>query len=206
MTLGVAALVLASAGCGGDDDDGGARSVTSASTAQDATATTLGRATGTAPEYVDAIAAVIRADEAFSAVPPQDARCAANGVVAAVGIETLHELGISPDQIREERRLPAFEGNLDEEQAQGVAGALLDCIDFGRVIGGQIATSVGQTLTEEQAQCINTRVEGDPGVRAAIASAYTGTPVEGAAPDLDVFALAAECLPYDISAPGGTGQ
>jgi hypothetical protein len=145
---------------------------------------------------------VIRADEAFRSAPAQDATCAAEGVVSAVGLETLHQLGVSPAEIRDGQELPDLVGHLDEEQAQGVVDALLRCLDFGRVIGEQLAANTGNELTDDQVQCINDRIEDDPAVRDAIVRSYTGEPPaeQDAEAPVDILAVASECLPFDVGA------
>lgn len=197
----VAALVLA--GCGGDDDS--ASSTTAPPTTTEVRATTTSRvpattaavpASGTAPEYAAAIADAIRADPGFTTVPADNAQCAAEGVVDAVGVEKLRSLGLSPAQIREQAQLPQLEGNVDEREATAVTDALLRCIDFGRVIADQLEANSPVDITDEQVACLNDRIENNPDARNAIAQAFVGN-VDTDNPGLDILALAAQCVPLD---------
>jgi hypothetical protein len=195
-------VAFALAACGGDDDS------TASSTAPpttEARATTTSRvpattaavpASGTAPEYVAAIADAIRADPGFTTVPAENAQCAAQGVVDAVGVEKLRSLGLSPAQIREQQQLPQLEGNVDEREATAVTDALLRCIDFGRVIADQLEANSPVEITDEQVACLNDRIENNPDARSAIAQTFVGT-VDTDNPGLDILALAAQCVPLD---------
>jgi hypothetical protein len=147
-------------------------------------------ATGTVSEYTAAIAETMRADPAFASIPARDAQCAAKGVVDAVGLDTLHRLGLSPARIRAQKQLPPFAGNLNDAQANALTDALLRCIDFGRVIATQIEINTSRKVTDAQVQCINAKVENNPAARKGIAAAYTGA-TKGR---VDILGLASECF------------
>ncbi len=117
----------------------------------------------------------------------------------AVGVEKLHQLGLSARTIAASKQLPNLEGHLTAAQATAVADALLDCIDFGRVIATQVEAGAanGFKATDAQVRCINDKVENNADVRTAIASAYTGAKN---APAVDILGLAASCLPADALA------
>jgi hypothetical protein len=179
---------------GGDHDGSDATKLTQARNGP--TTTESGPIGGTAAEYAEAIAIVIGAQAGFESVPKADARCAAKGVVQAIGVSRLHQLGLSPGTIRDSKQLPKLEGSLTEAQATAVANSLLDCIDFGRVIASQIeaGSNNGFKATDAQVGCINDEVENNADVRKAIASAYTGA-ID--TPSVDILSLAASCLPID---------
>ena len=188
----VGITLAACAACGGDDDNSDATKLTQAGNGP--TTTESGPIGGTARDYTDAIAVVILAQAGFESVSKTDARCAAAGVVGAVGVDKLHQLGLSAKTIANSKQLPKLEGSLTDAQATEVANALLDCIDFGRVIAGQIeaGSTTGFRATDAQIACINTKVESNAAVREAIASSYTGATN---APAVDILGLAATCLP-----------
>jgi hypothetical protein len=185
LVVGVLALAPVLGACSGDDDDDAASEP----------------ATGSAEEYVAAITAVMRADALLGSSPEKNTECAAEGVVDAVGVDTLHELGDSPEEIREQHKLPDLAGQLDDDQADGVVDALLRCLDFGRVMGQQAAAATGREVTDAQVECINKKVEGNEEVREAIARAYTG---DGGtdADTFDLDALVRECLPAETTGTG----
>jgi hypothetical protein len=193
VSVALASLV----GCSGDDDSADATKVTQAGNLP--TTTESGPIDGTARDYTDAIAVVIMAQAGFESVSKSDARCAASGVVQAVGVAKLHQLGLSARTIADSKQLPNLQGRLTDDQATAVANALLDCIDFGRVIAKQVeaGSQTGFTATDAQVRCINDKVENNPDVRKSIASAYTGATN---APAVDILALAAACLPADALA------
>jgi hypothetical protein len=185
----VGLTVAAFTGCGGDDDSADATNLTQAANLP--TTTESGRVR----DYTDAIAVVILAQAGFESVSKADARCAAGGVVRAIGVDRLHQLGLSAQTIANSKQLPKLEGSLTDAQATAVTNALLDCIDFGRVIASQIeaGSKAAFHATDAQVACINGKVENNADVRKSIASAYTGE----AAPPVDILSLAASCLPPD---------
>jgi hypothetical protein len=195
LLVGVALASLV--GCSGDDDSADATKLTQAGNLP--TTTESGPIDGSARDYTDAIAVVIMAQAGFESVSKADARCAAGGVVEAVGVTKLHQLGLSAQTIADSKQLPNLQGSLTDAQATSVANALLDCIDFGRVIANQVeaGSQSGFTATDAQVRCINDKVENNPDVRKAIASAYTGATN---APAVDILGLAAACLPADALA------
>jgi hypothetical protein len=179
--------LLFAAACSGDDDSATKTSTTSA-------------ATGTAAQYAAAIAVAIRADRGFSSVPARDARCAARAAVAAIGLDALHRLGVSPAEVRRTRKFPQLEGKLSDAQATALTDALLGCIDFGRVIADQIEANSPNhryRVTPSQVDCLNTKIEGDAQVRRAIANTYTGGRTPANQQGLDILGLAAQCVPLD---------
>jgi hypothetical protein len=151
-------------------------------------------ATGSASAYAAAIAVTIRADPGFTTVPKKDALCAGSGVVKAVGLDTLHRLGLSPQQIREQKQLPPLAGSLSQPQAIALTNALLRCINFGRVIATQLAAG-SVKVTDAQAECINDKIKNSPDARDAIAQSYTGEPGGTSKSTLSLVTLASECIP-----------
>jgi hypothetical protein len=190
VVLAAVCCLLLSA-CNGDDDSAPPSTAATTSTAVRA-------ASGTAAQYAAAIAVAIRADRGFSSVPARDARCAARAAVAAIGLGTLHRLGVSPAEVRRTRKFPRLEGELSDAQATALTDALLGCIDFGRVIADQIEANSPNhryRATQPQVDCLNTKIEGDARVRRAIANTYTGGRTPANRQGLDILGLAAQCVP-----------
>jgi len=195
-------VMLVVTSCGGDDDSASSTSTSPPTSEAHATSTITPASTssvaasGTAPEYVAAIADAIRSDPGFTTVPAENAQCAAQGVVEAVGLDKLQRLGLSPAQIRAQKQLPQLQGNVDEREATAVTDALLRCIDFGRVIADQLEASSPLDITDEQVACLNDRIENNPDARTAIAQTFVGN-TNPDKPGLDILALAAQCVPLD---------
>src|SRR4051794_14369193 len=189
----VAALVSVLAACSGGDDDRA-----SPSSAGSTSSSAPRAATGSAADYSDAIASALRAAPGFESVSASDAQCAADGAVEAIGLDVLHGVGVSPTEIRRDGRFPEIEGKVTDAQATALADALVRCIDFGRVVADQIAGLAklpDVRLSAKQLQCLNTKIEGNPEVRKAIANAYTGRTAAGGKDEPDILALAAQCIP-----------
>lgn len=106
---------------------------------------------------VEALAADLRENDAFgeATIPEEDARCAAEGVVDALGAERVEQVGYA--RADDEAEL----GALSEEEIETVARQLIRCIDgvedvlTDAVTRGLVDdTTVGLPLTDENTDCV----------------------------------------------------
>jgi hypothetical protein len=82
-------------------------------------------------EYVEALSASWSEDAELPS-PATEGPCLAEGYVDAVGVDAIEAAGVTPESIREDDDDVLDMVELDAEQADGLAGAFIDCVDLGR--------------------------------------------------------------------------
>ena len=198
-----AALLLIPAACGSNGSS--VTNVSSASSASentatgDTTAVTSGGsgASGSEKDYIDALAASIQGDESFP-VDPDQANCLATSMVKVIGVDTLTEAGVSPDDIASGDDIGTLT-SLSEKQATAMADVIFDgkCVDFGKLMTEQLSQGLGGSLTEKQVKCVADAMFGNDLFKKAVIDSMTGnTAVDVESAFGDIFSLFSKC---DIS-------
>ena len=208
-TLIGATLLLLPAACGSS-----ASSVTNVSSASSASANTAtgdttettdtteatsgsSGASGSEKDYIDALAASIQGDESFP-VDSDQATCLATAMVKVIGVDTLTEAGLSPDDIASGDDIGELT-SLSEKQATAMADVIFDgtCVDFGKLMTDQLAQGLGGSLTDTQVKCVGDAMFGNDLFREAVIDSMTGnTSVDAESAFGDIFSLFSKC---DIS-------
>ena len=204
-----AALLLIPAACGSSGS-----SVTNVSSASSASANTAtgdttdttdttevtsggSGASGSEKDYIDALAASIQGDESFP-VDPDQANCLATSMVKVIGVDTLTEAGVSPDDIASGDDIGTLT-SLSEKQATAMVDVIFDgkCVDFGKLMTEQLSQGLGGSLTEKQVKCIADAMFGNDLFKKAVIDSMTGnTAVDVESAFGDIFSLFSKC---DIS-------
>jgi hypothetical protein len=141
-----AALSLLAAACGGGGS-GDAESTTTAipSTSSSSTTTTSTPDGGARDEYVAAFAEFFGSD-APPGVTEADIACAAEGMVDAIGVDRLVELGITPDDLANATDFSDFDEQPTLDEARAIVDAIYECIDIAAVFAGFIAAELQGAL------------------------------------------------------------
>jgi hypothetical protein len=151
------AALLALASCG-DDDSGGSGGDSQSADGQ---------------EYVDAIMSTFDAEDA--GFPEEDAQCVAERTVDIVGVDTLQEAGITPEEIAAgdgEDLLADFEPT--EEQADAIVDGFFECVDFAELFVGQMTMTTDVQIDEEKLRCIGERMQSSEALRASLKASVLG--------------------------------
>jgi hypothetical protein len=144
-TLAVLLLTFAAAGCG--DDGGGAD----------------------AQPYIDALIEEFQSSDegGGAALSDDEAECAAEQTVEAIGADELEDAGIEPDDLADADDPSDLDMEISEEQARGAAEAFVDCIDS---VAELLA---GEDAPEEAVDCIDENFDEDEFVD-ALTLQYSG--------------------------------
>lgn len=158
-------LVLAAAACG---DDGGAD----------------------AQPYIDALTEEFQDPEDEGDVPlsEDEAECAAERTVEALGADELEDAGVDPDDLADASNPTDLDMEISEEQARGAAEAVVDCIES---IPELLA---GEDAQEEALDCIEDNFDEDEFVD-ALTLEYTGED-DGEAGDAFFEELSEACAEF----------
>ncbi len=147
--------------------------------------------------YIDAIAATMQADDApFDA---EQANCIATGMVDAIGVDTIEEAGVTPEEIANDEDDSQFEkvtADISEEQANDLVDVIFggECFSFGEVLASQMGED-GPDLSDDQIECIGDQfAKNETFKKAFVDSLITGEDN----PDVDaalgdIFSIFGEC-------------
>jgi hypothetical protein len=177
MALSAAGVMLLAA-CG--DDDGGS---------DDA-----GDGDGRSQEYVEAASASLREDGEFP-VDAERADCVAAAMVDVVGVDTLTDAGISPEEFGDADNLESLDVDLPDDAVDRLGNAVAECDLVGffeDVVIDGFSREVGTELSSEAAACLRDSFD-----ERALADAVARTFVDGSSEHVQepaVSALAA-CPP-----------
>lgn len=173
-TTGVAALVLALAACGGDGDGGGDRD----------SQTTEGKA------YVDAMMATYDPSMGFD---EQQGRCIAELAIDTIGVSTLKDAGITPEDMDSGDSLLA-DYQPTEAQADSLIDGMFECIDFGELMVSQMG-STDISIPDDKVKCIGQAMADSSAFRDSLKADMLG--VESTSSDTDIetaiFAIFDSC-------------
>lgn len=176
--------------CGGDDDDGSASG-------------------GQGDEYVDAVAASMSEDEE-TPLDAERANCAATAIVDVVGVDTLTDADISPDELGEADSLRSLDVELPDDVNERLGEALGQCDLAAELEGVMVASfsdEFGSELPEEAAACLRDNMDDQALVDAMAAAFVDGsgeqvqealTPAIGQCPSVATAVLLAQA-PTDLS-------
>jgi hypothetical protein len=122
-----------------------------------------------AQPYIDALTDEFQnpedADDA--GLSDDEAACAAEGTVEALGADELASAGIDPDELADANDPTELDMELSEEQARGAAEALVGCIDS---VAELLA---GEEAPDEAVECIEENFD-EEGFVDALTLEYTG--------------------------------
>ena len=164
----VAALAFVLAACG--DDGGGSDPA--------------------AQPYIDAaVASIQEEDEGGFALDDENAECIARATIEGIGVDTLEENEITPEDIADAEEFTELGLEIDEETATAIGDRLNEC-DLAAALLGSMETQLGST-TEEERACIEENLQ-DADLGNVMANAILGEESETEAAD-PVFAALAEC-------------
>jgi hypothetical protein len=148
LPISLAATALLLSACGGDDE--ASTSTVAADDAPTATSGRVGSADGR-QSLNEAFAAVLMDQQLTE--NPDEALCAANGIISTMGEDRLAELGMTADNIGE-----MSDYAFTEAEQTTMLGQLFDCID---ITGSLQQEYLGSGLTEEQAACVVEQLDVD---------------------------------------------
>lgn len=157
-----AAGVMLLAACGGDD----------------AGSDDAGNGDGRSQEYVEAVVASMREDDE-TPLHPERVDCAAAAIVDVVGVDTLTDAGISPEELAEAGNLASLDVDLPDDAGDRLGNAFAEC-DLGRieeVLIDDFTSIWGTELSSEAAGCLRDNLD-DRAVTDALASAFVDGSIE----------------------------
>ncbi len=186
---------LSLAACGGDDDN---KKSVGAETDGDAEKDSGSSGDdGLRDEYVAAIAESMQADDA--PFDDEQATCLAEGMVDAMGVDTIQDAGVTPEDIATDDTDSQFEAvakDLSEDQAVEIVDVIFggECFSFGEMLASQMGSD-GPEISDEQATCIGDAFAKNEAFKAAfVDTLLTGEDnpeVDNALSD--IFSIFAEC-------------
>lgn len=153
-------------------------------------------------EYVDAMMTSLKADDS-APFSDDEGRCLAEGMVTAVGVDTLKEAGITPADIGGDGNL-VF-GELPKEKTDALVSLFFDgkCFDFGKLIAAGMAQDPSVSLPTDKAECLGDKMSESEEFRQAFVASVTGDdsvdPFESVG---DIFQIFADCE-IDLAELGG---
>lgn len=153
-------------------------------------------------EYVDAMMSSLNADGA-APFSDDEGQCLAEGMVKAVGVDTLKEAGITPADIGGDENL-VF-GELPKEKTDKLVSLFFDgeCFDFGKLIAAGMAQDPSVSLPSDKAECLGDKMSESEEFRQAFVASVTGDdsvdPFESVG---DIFQIFADCE-IDLAELGG---
>ena len=148
-------------------------------------------------EYVAAITGSVQADG--SPFDTEQATCLAEGMVDAIGVDTIQAAGVTPEDIAapdSDSQFDTVAEDLTEEQATAVVDVIFggECFSFGELLASQMGED-GPEIDEEQASCIGDAFgENEAFKQAFVDALLTGEDnPEVAAAFGDILSIFAEC-------------
>jgi hypothetical protein len=146
-------------------------------------------------KYVAAMMASSDA-ETFSA---DEATCIAEGSVDIIGVKTLQDAGVTPDDMAnssDSDLLPGFKPT--EQQANAILDLMFGCVDFGTMFAEGMVGS-GVDLPSEKMHCVGDQLEASPAFRAFLVSTMlnpdtdTTDPSEGGGVEAAMLEIFTKC-------------
>jgi hypothetical protein len=146
--------------------------------------------------YVDAIAKTMEGDKDFP-LEDKDARCLAGRMVDAIGVDTIEEAGVTPEEIEaDDGSFDKVGANLSEEQASKLTDAIFDggCVNMGELFASSMAAG-GLNLTDEQAKCLGDEIVKNDDFKQAFADTIVSGTDDPDAADIGtaLFEIMGEC-------------
>jgi len=159
----VAATSFALGACGGDDDSSGSSSESSE----------------LAAPLIDALAVEFTADPEM-ALDATEAECFATRFVNAIGAEELIAAGLTADALDLSDDEMLADMNLNDDQANGLADALLDgeCFSSADFLLGD--PEISESMTADQATCMSEAFTASESVREVMVASFLGEEVDDA--------------------------
>ena len=159
----VAATSFTLAACGGDDDSSGSSSESSE----------------LAAPLIDALAVEFAAD-AEMGLDATEAECFATRFVNAIGAEELIAAGLTADALDLSDDEMLADMNLNDDQANGLADALLDgeCFSSADFLLGD--PEISESMTDDQATCMSEAFTASESVREVMVASFLGEEVDDA--------------------------
>jgi hypothetical protein len=182
--MAAAAGVVLLGACGGDDDDGG--SATSATSDE-------GEA------YVDAIATSMREDGEVP-LDAERADCAATAIVDVVGVDTLRDAGISPEELGDADSLQSLDVEVPDDVTERLGAAFDECGFAGTIkdaLVDSFTSEFGSELSAEASACLRDNLSDE-----AVTDALAATFVDGSNEHVQepLLAAVAACPPVATEA------
>jgi hypothetical protein len=153
-------------------------------------------------EYVDAMMTSLKADET-APFSDEEGQCLAEGMVKAVGVDSLKEAGITPADIGGDGDV-VF-GDLPKEKTDQLVSLFFEgeCFDFGALMASAIAQDPSVSIPGEKAECIGDKMSESDEFKQAFVASVTGDdsvdPFESVG---DIFQIFADC-DIDLADLGG---
>jgi hypothetical protein len=141
--------------CGGDDDDGG------------------GATSDEGAAYVDAIAASMREDEEVP-LGAERADCAATAIVDVVGVDTLRDADITPEELGDAENLESLDVEVPDDVTDRLGAAFEECGFAGTikdVLVDSFGSELGSELPADAAACLRDNLD-DQAVTDALAATF----------------------------------
>jgi hypothetical protein len=175
-----AVSVMVLGACGGDDDDDGAAS------------------SGEGEEYVEAVAASMRDDEV--PMDAERANCAATAIVDVVGVDTLEDAGISPEELGDADNLQSLDVEVPDDITDRLGAAFDEC-GFADTIKDALVNGFtgefGSDLSAEATACLRDNLDDE-----AVTDALAATFVDGSDEHMQepLLSAVAACPPVATAA------
>lgn len=126
-------------------------------------------AAGGAPSTVDAYVEALAADLASDGVADvfvfegREASCLAEGLVAAIGVDALNDVGVAPAELSAEVTLAELGVDVDDAQLEAIAGTIEACVDVSEEFVAASQVVLGPFA--EDADCLAAGVDVDAAAR-----------------------------------------
>jgi hypothetical protein len=151
---------LLSAGCGGDDDTTSTdASTTSTPTdgddAEGGDEISGGEEILGEDEYTDVLAASFEDPDTGFGGTADEARCAAEAIVDAIGADRMQEAGVTEEVLTADENAGS---DLTEEEATAVADAVIECVDLAAAYARGFA---GELASADDTACVAERFDDD---------------------------------------------
>lgn len=125
--------------------------------------------TGSEAAYVDALTDGFAGD----GVTDDQARCAAEAAVDAIGVDTFQQNGITPEDLEIENDSFDLGFALTQQQAEDLVDGLDDCVDLRGLVLADMADD--DDLTDEQKDCLEREITTEV-LKAMMVEIYTASP------------------------------
>jgi hypothetical protein len=157
-------------------------------------------------KYVAAMLAAKGSNSITKDLNPTQAKCLAEGLIDAVGVDTLKKAGVTPQEFAGNGADTKLKGKVSKSQASDVADLILKnkCFDFIDVVAKQSSGSAFGKLSKDKQRCFYTKMFSLPAVRDALIADLTGGKSDlGSAlgNQSEIFTILGQCKidPKDVS-------
>lgn len=143
--------ILVTSACGGDDDDNGEAAPTTTTAPADKNAQEPSGEFLHDEEYTAVLADSLEDSDSGFGASADEAACAVDRMVDQIGAQRMQEAGLTEENLLSDETTAT---DLTEEEANQVADALLECIDFASAV----ARSFSEDVAADEVSCLSDRL------------------------------------------------